>query len=63
MLFAKYVELDLDGADCIFNENYFDLSADRSKKIVVKKESLSQKLSSRTFQDRLIVRSIYNIAN
>lgn len=61
--FAKYVELDLDGADCIFNENYFDLSADRSKKIVVKKESLSQKLSSRTFQDRLIVRSIYNIAN
>lgn len=61
--FAKYVELDLDGADCIFSENYFDLSADQNKILVVKKESLSQDLSLQSFMDRLMVRSIYDIAD
>lgn len=60
--FARYVELDLENADCKFSDNYFDLSAGELKEILVKKESLSSDMSLETFAENLKVRSIYDIA-
>ncbi|UHA60052.1 hypothetical protein KDJ21_025620 [Metabacillus litoralis] len=44
-------ELDLVSADCNFN--YFDLSAGESRKIAVKKESLSEHLRLNSFKEQL----------
>lgn len=60
--FARYVELDLEDADCKFSDNYFHLSADEAREIVVKKESLSSDMDLQTFSENLKVRSIYDIA-
>ena len=59
--FAKYVELELEQADCRFSDNYFDLSAE-SRTVTVNKASLSEPLALDQFVDQLRVRSIYDIA-
>lgn len=61
--FAKYVELDLQEADCKFSDNYFDISAGSLKSIEVRKESLSKELSIQAFKEKLVVRSIYDIVD
>jgi len=60
--FAKYVELDLQQADCRFSDNYFDLSAGDVKKIVVKKTSVSEEISVDEFTQNLTIRSLFDIA-
>ncbi|MFC5528741.1 beta-mannosidase [Cohnella yongneupensis] len=60
--FAKFVELKLSDADCSFSDNYFDLSADSLKEVVVKKSSLSTPLTQDQLQDQLLLRSLYNTA-
>jgi len=60
--FARYVELDLENADCKFSDNYFDLSAYEPKEIIVKKDSLSLNMNLQVFSENLKVRSIYDIA-
>ncbi|MCM3160670.1 glycosyl hydrolase 2 galactose-binding domain-containing protein [Metabacillus litoralis] len=60
--FAKFIELDLESADCKFSENYFDLSGGDSRTITVKKESLSEHLSLDSFKEQLTLRSVYDIA-
>lgn len=61
--FAKYIQLELENADCKFSDNYFDLSADGVVQIEVKKATLSKPLSLQSFKDQLVVQSIYDIAN
>ena len=60
--FAKYVALDLADADCIFSDNYFDLSAGDEKVVSVKKCDLSKPLGLEDFKAMLQVRSIYDLA-
>ncbi|MCR2823021.1 beta-mannosidase [Lederbergia panacisoli] len=57
---AKYVELDLQKADCKFSDNYFDLSAGDTKKVTIMKDSLSVDVSLEELKSNLSVRSIYN---
>ncbi|HZH59533.1 MAG TPA: glycoside hydrolase family 2 protein [Metabacillus sp.] len=61
--FAKYIELDLETADCKFTDNYFDLSAGDIRKIIVNKDSLTENLSLESFKDQLKLRSVFDIAN
>ena len=60
--YARYIELDLEGADCIFSDNYFDLSAGGHKCVEVLKNSISGNDDSRSFKDMLKIRSIFDIA-
>ncbi|UOE93553.1 glycoside hydrolase family 2 protein [Alkalihalobacillus sp. LMS39] len=60
--FAKYIELDLHEADCIFSDNYFDLSAGETKEIVVLKEKMNQVMDLDLFKKQFKTRSIYDIA-
>ncbi|MDR1639536.1 MAG: glycoside hydrolase family 2 protein [Clostridiales bacterium] len=58
--FAKSVGLDLSEADCVFSDNYFDLSAD-VKTITVSKSSLSSALSLERFKTQLTVSSLFDV--
>lgn len=58
--FAKYVELDLEEADAVFDDNIFDMTAGRSKKVRLPKDSLSCSLSLEELRKQLKVRSLYN---
>jgi Beta-galactosidase/beta-glucuronidase len=60
--FAKAVALDLRAADCIFSDNYFDLTAGEAKKIRIDKSNISQKLELNTFRQQLTVISVYDIS-
>ncbi|BBI32724.1 beta-mannosidase [Cohnella abietis] len=58
--FANYVLLDLKTADALWSDNVFDLSADRTKTVTVKKDSLSEALTLEAFQEHLTIRSLYD---
>jgi len=58
--FAKFVWLDLKTADAHWSNNIFDLSASRSKKVTVLKDSLSEALTLEEFREQLTVRSLYD---
>ncbi len=60
--YARYVGLDLVFADCIFEDNYFDLSAGDTKLIRVKKDDLSIPLTAEEFKSQLQIRSIVDLA-
>lgn len=55
---TKYVECDLTDDDCIFSDNYFDLTADFSKTITVDKRSLSSELDIASFEQQLQITSL-----
>ncbi len=59
--FAKGIALDLSDADCIFSDNYFDLSAGEDKILEVEKSSLSKKLSLEQFKLQLQVTNVYGL--
>lgn len=59
--YAKGIELDLADMDCVFSDNYFDLSAGDTRTIEVKKERLSKKITIDEFRDKLTIRSIFDI--
>jgi beta-mannosidase len=59
--FAKSVALELSEADCIFSDNYMDVSAGDAKKIEVAKSSISEKLTVEEFSRQLHVMSVYEI--
>ncbi len=59
--YARHVELDLTGADGVFSDNYFDLSAGTEQRIGLPKQNLSQELTLAELQAMLKVRSIYDI--
>ena len=60
--FAKYVELAIDGVDCSFSDNYFDISAGEVKKVEIKKESMSESMPVEKLTGSLKVRSLFDIA-
>ncbi|NJD01192.1 MAG: glycoside hydrolase family 2 protein [Ruminiclostridium sp.] len=60
--FAKYVELDLKDADCVFGNNYFDLSAGERKRVRLEKSRISRSMSADELKRSLKVRSIFDIA-
>ncbi len=59
--FAKSVALDLLEVDCIFSDNYFDLSAGFEKGIYVDKATMSKPLTQDEFQQQLAVVSVMDI--
>ena len=59
--FAKYVELDLQGNDCRFSDNYFDISAGEPLVVEVSKASISKPLSASEFAEDLQIRSCFDI--
>ncbi|RIW34255.1 glycoside hydrolase family 2 protein [Bacillus salacetis] len=59
--FAKYVEMDLAEADCVFSENYFDLSAGTAKIVTVEKSRMSSELDLTALKAQVKVRSIFDI--
>ncbi|OPA74235.1 glycoside hydrolase [Paenibacillus selenitireducens] len=59
--FAKYVELDLIGADAKFSDNYFDVSAGSIKQVVVRKEDMSKALDLQQFKQALQIRSVVDL--
>ena len=60
--YAKYVGLDLSDADCIFSDNYFDMTAGESKLVTVKKSDLSRAMTAEEFIEGLNARSIYDLS-
>lgn len=58
--FARFVELDLKNADAIFSDNIFDLSAGSTKKVEIKKETLSAPLTLEELKEQLMVRSLFD---
>jgi len=42
--FAQFVEVDIEGEDCVFSDNYFDISSSEGVKISIEKCSLSEKM-------------------
>lgn len=58
--FAKFVELDLCDSDAVFEDNYFDLSARDVRRIEVRKDNLSGKLSLEALKAQLTIRSLYD---
>jgi beta-mannosidase len=58
--YAKYVELDLEDADGIFDDNIFDMTANKVKKVRLPKDSLSHTLTLEELKKQLKVRSLYN---
>ncbi len=60
--FAKGVELSLADMDCIFSDNYFDLSAGEVKVVELRKDSLPPAAGLEDIRAAVRVRSLYDIA-
>ena len=58
--FAMYIYMDLKTDDCRFDDNYFNLSRG-SRKVIVKKDSLSRPLSLSEFKKQLSVWTVTDI--
>jgi beta-mannosidase len=59
--YGKFVELDLKNSDCIFSDNYFDISKGADRIIYVNKDSLDRELSLEQFEKELKVRSVFDM--
>ncbi len=59
--YARYVELELTTDDCLFSDNYFDLSSDQPVTITVAKTSLSRQISLQEMKQQLRLRSVYDL--
>jgi len=55
---ARYVKLDLRDEDCVFSDNYFDLIPNKSRRIIVEKDTLSKDLSLEAFKRQLKITSL-----
>ena len=60
--FAKYVNVELEGIDVVFSDNYFDLSAGAEKEIWVKKPEMPTKCSFDEFKGKIMITSLFEIA-
>ena len=56
---AKYVELQIEGEDVIFTDNYFDLVPGNKKVIEVKKDTLTKIKDVKSLKDNLKIRSLF----
>lgn len=60
--YARFVELSLENTDCIFSDNYFDISAGEEKIVTVSKDDLPSGINPAGLKQDLKVRSIFDIA-
>jgi beta-mannosidase len=58
--FAKFVEISLKTADAVFSDNYFDLSADEPKTVILNKQDLSRPLTLAELENEITIRSYYD---
>lgn len=58
--FARFVLLELAGADAEWSDNVFDLSADRPHVVTVRKDGLSEPLDLKSFRERLKATSLFD---
>lgn len=58
--FAKYVGLELSHADGLFSDNYFDLSAGKTKVVQLDKRRLSEPLTLEQLEEQLQITSLYD---
>ena len=58
--YAKYVEIDMEKADGIFEDNIFDMTPGKVKKVRLLKEDLSEPLTLEELKKQLRVRSLYD---
>ncbi|ERI94435.1 glycoside hydrolase, family 2 [Clostridiales bacterium oral taxon 876 str. F0540] len=61
--FTKYVYMDLEKEDCIFEDNFFDLTGNERRIIKVDKNSLSNEISLNEFKNQLEIKSIFDFEN
>lgn len=59
--YAKSVCLDLQNADCVFSDNWFDVHGMQSVTVTIDKETLSVPLSLDEFREQLTICSNYDI--
>ncbi|MDF2859142.1 MAG: csxA [Neobacillus sp.] len=59
---SKYVEITLEGMDCVFSDNYFDIWPENKKLIHISKEELSKDITIEEIRNKLKIRSVYDIA-
>lgn len=57
--YAKYVEIDFEELDLVLSDNYFDLSANQTKVLEIKKEDIYQDISLKDLKEQLRVRSLW----
>jgi len=57
---ARFVLLELEGADAEWSDNVFDLSADRPHVVTVRKDGLSEPLDLKSFRERLKSTSLFD---
>ncbi|HIS69855.1 MAG TPA: glycoside hydrolase family 2 protein [Candidatus Gallacutalibacter stercoravium] len=56
--FAHYVELDLEGADAVFSDNYFDITSSQGYTVTVAKNDLSAPMTAAQLEQKLTVKSV-----
>jgi beta-mannosidase len=59
--YTRFVALDLETDDCIFSDNFFDMSGKIPRIITVEKSDMSKKLSLAEFEHQLKVVSVYDL--
>lgn len=60
--FSPFVMLDVVGVDIIWSENYFFLSEDKPKEIIINKNDITQKegVTLEYIKENLVIRSLYD---
>ena len=56
--FANYVELYLKEADCVFSDNYFDITDPEGIQVSVEKETLPQGFACSDIEEQLRLKSV-----
>ena len=59
--FAKSVCLELENADCVFSDNWFDINGDEAKKVIVYKNQISEEMGQEQFSSQLNVTSCFDL--
>lgn len=59
--FAKYVELQIEDTDCIFSDNYFDISVGFEKQVEIEKKNMDVNLTLNEFKEKVKIRSLYDM--
>ena len=59
--YARHIALDLETDDCVFSDNFFDMSGHDPRIITVEKADMSKALSLDDFKNQLKIRSVYDL--
>ncbi len=56
--FANYVELYLEQTDCVFSDNYFDITDGQGVTVTVRKEELPEGMTGEEIKEQLRIKSV-----